>query len=70
MLVEGQILGNVVKGLDQALYEDSVYDFASNLLTSTLSDYAFPSLVETPRIKCLFTYNLSVHNPIGVKWVG
>lgn len=70
MIVEGQIHGGVVQGLAQALYEESVYDPAGNLLTSTLSDYAVPTAVEIPRIESSFMYTPSPHNPIGVKGVG
>ena len=70
MIVEGQIHGGVVQGLAQALYEESVYDPAGNLLTSTLSDYAIPTAVEIPGIESSFMYTPSPHNPIGVKGVG
>jgi carbon-monoxide dehydrogenase large subunit len=70
MLVEGQIHGGVAQGIGQALYEEFVYDADGNPLTTSLVDYAIPSIGEIPVIETLHTETPSPHNPLGAKGVG
>jgi carbon-monoxide dehydrogenase large subunit len=70
MLVEGQIHGGVAQGAAQALFEEFVYDSEGNPLTTSLMDYAMPTIGEIPRIDTLHTETPSPHNPLGAKGVG
>ena len=71
MIVDGQIVGGIVQGLGQALYEDCVYDPESGqLLSGSFMDYCMPRAdhvskvsVETHSTKC-------THNPLGSKGCG
>ncbi len=70
MLVEGQVHGGVAQGVGQALYEEFVHDSDGNPLTTSLVDYAIPSIGEIPFIETLHTETPSPHNPLGAKGVG
>jgi carbon-monoxide dehydrogenase large subunit len=50
-VVDGQILGGVVQGLAQVLYERHVYDADGQLLTASLTDYLVPSAADLPNIE-------------------
>src|SRR5438445_463990 len=69
-LVEGQIHGGVAQGAAQALYEEFVYDADGNPLTTSLVDYAIPTIGEIPFIETLHTETPSPLNPLGAKGVG
>ena len=70
MLVEGQVHGGVAQGVAQALYEEFVYDAEGNPLTTSLMDYAIPTIGEIPQIETLHLETPSPLNPLGVKGVG
>ena len=70
MLVQGQIHGGVAQGVAQALYEEFVYDADSNPLTTSLIDYAMPTIGEIPSIETLHMETPTPHNPLGAKGVG
>jgi carbon-monoxide dehydrogenase large subunit len=70
MLVEGQIQGGIMQGVAQALYEEFVYDSEGNPLTTSLIDYAIPSIGEMPRIETVHMETPTPHNPLGAKGVG
>jgi len=69
-LVEGQVHGGIAQGAAQALYEEFVYDVDGNPLTTSLVDYAIPTIGEIPFIETLHTETPSPLNPLGVKGVG
>src|SRR5712692_216135 len=69
-LVEGQVHGGIAQGAAQALYEEFVYDVDGNPLTTSLVDYAIPTIGEIPLIETLHTETPSPLNPLGVKGVG
>ena len=69
-LVEGQVHGGVAQGAAQALYEEFVYDADGNPLTTSLVDYAIPTIGEIPLIETLHIETPSPLNPLGVKGVG
>ena len=69
-LVEGQILGGIVQGLGQALYEEAVYDGTGNLVTGSLQDYAMPRAEHVPEMEWSSTVTPSPNNPLGAKGVG
>jgi len=69
-LVEGQVHGGVAQGAAQALYEEFVYDADGIPLTTSLVDYAIPTIGEIPFIETLHMETPSPLNPLGVKGVG
>jgi carbon-monoxide dehydrogenase large subunit len=69
-LVEGQIVGGVVNGLGQALWEDAEYDDNGTLTTGSLQDYAVPRSHQLPDIDTGHTETPSPYNELGVKGAG
>ena len=70
MVVEGQIVGGVVHGIGNALFERMVYDDNAQPMTTNLSEYLLPSAMELPPIEVLHHISPSPLNPLGVKGVG
>jgi len=70
MIVEGQAIGGIVQGIGQALLEEVIYDGDGNLLTTTLGDYAIPSIMVVPSIAWDNTVTPTPANPLGVKGIG
>src|SRR5258708_28125218 len=70
MLVDGQIHGGVAQGVAQALYEEFVYDADGNPLTTSLTDYAIPTIGEIPLIETVSMQTPTPLNPLGAKGVG
>jgi carbon-monoxide dehydrogenase large subunit len=70
MLVEGQIHGGVAQGVAQALYEEFVYDSEGNPLTTSLIDYAIPTIGEIPAIETVPMETPTPLNPLGAKGIG
>ena len=70
MLVQGQIHGGVAQGIAQALYEEFVYDADGNPLTTSLVDYAIPTIGEIPNIETVSMETPTPLNPLGAKGVG
>ncbi len=69
-IVDGQIVGGIVHGIGNALYELMDYDNEAQPLTTTFADYLLPSLSEVPQIERLYQQSASPMNPLGVKGVG
>ncbi len=70
VLVDGQIHGGVAQGVAQALYEEFVYDADGNPLTTSLTDYAIPTIGEIPLIETVHMETPTPLNPLGAKGVG
>lgn len=70
MLVEGQIHGGVAQGVAQALYEEFVYDAEGIPLTTSLVDYAIPTIGEIPEIQTIQMETPTPNNPLGAKGAG
>jgi carbon-monoxide dehydrogenase large subunit len=71
MIVEGQIIGGVVQGLGQALFEDCVYDPESGqLLSGSFMDYCLPRADNLPPMKIETNSTVCTHNPLGAKGCG
>jgi carbon-monoxide dehydrogenase large subunit len=70
MMVEGQVLGGIVHGIGNALYDGMEYDAAAQPLTTTFADYLLPTAMEAPPIQTLYQQTPSPLNPLGVKGVG
>jgi carbon-monoxide dehydrogenase large subunit len=70
LIVEGQIVGGIVQGIGQALWEHGVYDDNGQLLSGSLMDYAMPRADYFPTFQVDRTVTPSPHNPLGVKGAG
>jgi carbon-monoxide dehydrogenase large subunit len=70
MIVEGQIMGGIVQGVGQALWEQGVYDERGQLLTGSLMEYAMPRAESFPKFELGRIETPSPHNPLGVKGAG
>jgi len=71
MLVEGQIIGGVVHGIGNALYERMIYDRDSGQpVTTNFGDYLLPIATEMPPIHLEHMETPSPLNPLGVKGAG
>ena len=66
-IVEGQVLGAIVHGIGNALYEWMRYDDRGQPLTVTYGDYLLPASDLIPRIELLHMESPSPLNPLGVK---
>jgi len=70
MIVDGQIVGGVVHGIGNALFEWMGFDAECQPITATLADYLLMTSTETPNIDVLHMESPSPLNPLGVKGVG
>ena len=69
-LVEGQVLGGVVHGLGNALYERMYYDEVGQPQSTNYGEYFLPLAAEMPPIEIVHLETLSPLNPLGVKGAG
>jgi carbon-monoxide dehydrogenase large subunit len=69
-LAEGQVVGGVVHGLGNALFEHMAYDENGQPLNTTFGDYLLPTAPEVPPIQVIFAPSPSPLNELGVKGVG
>lgn len=70
LIVQGQIVGGIVQGIGQALWENGVYDENGQLLSGSLLDYAMPRADRLITAQVGRTETASPHNPLGVKGAG
>jgi carbon-monoxide dehydrogenase large subunit len=70
LVAEGQIVGGVVHGIGNMLFERMAYDESGQPITTTFADYLLPTATEVPRIEVLFHETPSPLNPMGMKGVG
>jgi carbon-monoxide dehydrogenase large subunit len=70
MIVEGQIVGGVVHGIGNTLFERMVYDGDAQPVTTNFGEYLLPAVTEMPRIEVIHHVSPSPLNPLGVKGVG
>jgi carbon-monoxide dehydrogenase large subunit len=71
MLVEGQIIGGVVHGAGNALFEHMTYDRESGQpVTTNFGEYLLPIATEMPPIHVAHMETPSPVNPLGVKGAG
>ena len=69
-IVEGQIVGGVVHGIGNALFERMAYDENAQPVTTNYGEYLLPTATEVPRIEVIQHVSPSPLNPLGVKGVG
>lgn len=72
LLVKGQVVGGVVQGIGQALYEEGVYDpDSAQLLSGSFMDYCLPRADNLPLIDVqLYEGAPTPTNPLGAKGCG
>jgi len=68
--VDGQIVGGIVQGIGQALYEKMAYDETGQITTQSFLDYALPAAMHTPNIEAIQVEVASDYGPYGAKGVG
>ncbi|HEV8563784.1 MAG TPA: xanthine dehydrogenase family protein molybdopterin-binding subunit [Actinomycetota bacterium] len=69
-IVDGQVVGGVIQGIAEALFEEAIYDQTGNLTTSTLTNYEVPAASDLPPITIGRAETPSTTNELGVKGVG
>jgi carbon-monoxide dehydrogenase large subunit len=71
LIVRGQVLGGIVQGIGQALYEDTRYDETGQLTTASFMDYSLPRADDLPSITLdLYEDAPTKTNPLGAKGCG
>ncbi len=70
LIVDGQIVGGVIQGVGQALWEHGIYDDDGQLLSGSMLSYAVPRADAFPSIAVDRIETPSPHNPLGVKGAG
>jgi len=69
-IVEGQVVGGVIQGISEALFEEAIYDDNGQLLSSSMANYAVPAASEMPAIVTGNHVTPSTTNELGIKGVG
>jgi carbon-monoxide dehydrogenase large subunit len=69
-VVDGQVIGGVVHGVGNALYERMRFDDNGQPLTTTLADYLLPTADTAPPVEVIHLSSPTHLNPLGVKGVG
>ena len=69
-VVDGQILGGVVHGIGNSLFEWMGYDENAQPMTTNLGEYLLVTATEVPRIELVHQVSPSPLNPLGVKGAG
>ena len=69
-IVEGQIIGGVVHGIGNALFERMIYSEVGQPLTNTYADYLLPLATEMPNIEIVHEESPSPLNGLGIKGAG
>jgi carbon-monoxide dehydrogenase large subunit len=69
-IVDGQVMGGVIQGIAEALFEEAVYDDNGTLMTSSMSNYCVPAASDVPPIVIGRHETPSTTNELGVKGVG
>ena len=69
-IVDGQVVGGVIQGIAEALFEEAQYDENGQLLTSSMTNYLVPAASDVPEIILGRHVTPSNSNELGVKGVG
>ena len=70
MIVDGQIVGGVIHGIGNALFEEMVYDPSGQPLTTNYGEYLLPLASEMPRVDIVHQETPSPVNALGIKGAG
>jgi aerobic carbon-monoxide dehydrogenase large subunit len=69
-IADGQIVGAIVHGIGNSLYEWMIYDEDAQPLTTTFADYLMMTAAEIPKFDLEHMESLSPVNKLGVKGIG
>jgi carbon-monoxide dehydrogenase large subunit len=69
-IVDGQVIGGIVHGVGNALFEYMQYDVEAQPLTTTFADYLLVTATEAPPIELIHHTSPTPLNALGVKGVG
>lgn len=70
-IARGQVVGGVVHGIGNALFEWMSYDMKSGQpLSTTCADYLLPTAPSIPNINVFFEPSYTSLNPLGIKGIG
>ncbi len=70
LVLEGQAYGGAAQGIGTALFEEVLYDYNGQPMTSTLADYVLPGPTELPNFQLCHKESLSPYTRHGIKGVG
>ena len=70
MIVDGQIVGGVIHGIGNALYEEMIYDPTGQPLTTNYGEYLLPLSSEMPHVDIVHQETPSPVNALGIKGAG
>lgn len=70
LIVEGQIIGGVVHGIGNALFEEMIYDDSGQPQNVNYGEYLLPLATEMPPINIVHHETPSPLNPLGLKGAG
>ena len=70
LLAEGQVVGGLVQGIGEALYEQVGYDEDGQPLAVNFHSYRLPTALSVPPITTALRETPSPWNPLGAKGVG
>lgn len=69
-IADAQVVGGVVHGIGNALFEWMGYDANAQPLTTTFAEYLLPTAPEVPHVEVVFQPSPTPLNPLGVKGIG
>lgn len=70
LLATGQVVGGVVHGIGNALFEWMAYDGNAQPVSTTFAEYLLPTAPEVPPIEVIFAPSPTPLNALGIKGVG
>jgi carbon-monoxide dehydrogenase large subunit len=70
MVVEGQVVGGVIHGIGNALFEHMLYDSSAQPTSTTFGDYLLTVATDAPTVEVLHMETPSPLNPLGLKGAG
>jgi len=70
MIAKGQVIGGIVHGIGNALFERMGFDETGQPLTTSFAEYLLPTATDLPLFEVSFRESPSTLNPIGVKGIG
>ena len=69
-IVDGQIVGGVIQGIGNALYEEIKYDKNGTILTTNFADFKIPTMHEAPKIQIKHLETITEYSETGAKGLG
>jgi carbon-monoxide dehydrogenase large subunit len=70
MVVDGQVIGGLIHGISNALYEELIYDDQAQPVNASFVEYLLATAAESPRVRVLHDNHPTPKNPLGVKGIG